>query len=243
MTLARGTGVAIWRQIETALEEDIRAGRTGPDGRLQTETELAGRFGVNRHTVRRAIGVLARRGLLRIEQGRGTFAQRAPIDYPIARRTRFSENLANAGLAPSQRLLASQLVPADETLARELGLRKGSRLVHLRLLGLGEDRPLSVVDHWLAAARFGTLPALVAEEGSISAALSRCGVADYHRARTRVTATLADEETARLLRQSVERPVLRVESLNLDGAGQRFLFSIATFAGDAVQLQFEPGAE
>ena len=55
-------------------------------------------FAVNRHTIRRAMGELEQSGLIRIEQGRGTFVQEHAIDYAIGKRTRFSENLRSQGV-------------------------------------------------------------------------------------------------------------------------------------------------
>ena len=48
----------IWTEIRNDLETDIRLGRFAAGTKLPTEAELAARFGVNRHTVRRAIASL-----------------------------------------------------------------------------------------------------------------------------------------------------------------------------------------
>src|SRR3546814_1082174 len=89
----RGSGVAVWRQIGELLADEIRNKLYAPGERLPPEPELAAKFSVNRHTIRRAMGELEQSGLVRIEQGRGTFVQEHAIDYAIGKRTRFSENL------------------------------------------------------------------------------------------------------------------------------------------------------
>src|SRR5215510_13171196 len=58
-------GVTLWRRIADDLERAIAAGEIAPGERLPGETEIAARFAVNRHTVRRAIAELAGRGLVR----------------------------------------------------------------------------------------------------------------------------------------------------------------------------------
>src|SRR6187399_2465806 len=89
----RRSGVALWRQIADRIRIDIAAGVFG-ESRLPPETELSLRFGVNRHTVRAAIAALIQEGVLRAEQGRGTFIERKQrLAYPIGVRTRFSEGL------------------------------------------------------------------------------------------------------------------------------------------------------
>src|SRR5918996_2949213 len=103
--LERGSGIAVWRQIAHRLESDFHAGDLKAGTRLPTEAELAARFTVNRHTVRRAIADLAARGLIRVEQGRGTFLQDLVIDYPLRRRTSFSANLLAQDRAPTHDVL------------------------------------------------------------------------------------------------------------------------------------------
>src|ERR1700740_1946432 len=93
----RGAGVAVWRQIEQILAAEIAASGFGAEGRLPSEGELAKRFDVNRHTVRRAMLGLAALGLVSVGEGRGPFVQPGAIDYTIGRRTRFTENLREQG--------------------------------------------------------------------------------------------------------------------------------------------------
>jgi GntR family transcriptional regulator, phosphonate transport system regulatory protein len=242
MTLERGNGVAVWRQIEAALVEDIRQQTFAPGERLPTETELADRFGVNRHTVRRALGVLERGGLIRVEQGRGTFVQDYAIDYTIGRRTRFSQNLENVGLAASMEMLRASEMPASSEIAKALGLKRGARIVQVVTLGRAEGRPINLAASHFSATRFAGIAERVRETGSITQALREFGIDDYTRGTTRVTARLPDDETARLLSQPKTRPVLQVESINLDADGEPLQYSVANFSGDWVQLVFDPGA-
>ena len=95
----RGAGVAVWRQIEQILLAEIADHGFGEEGRLPSETELARRFDVNRHTVRQALMRLASMGLVSVKPGQGTFVQPGAIDYRIGRRTRFT----GCGFRPTSR--------------------------------------------------------------------------------------------------------------------------------------------
>ena len=70
-------GVTLWRRIADDLEQAIALGTHAAGERLPGEVEIAARFGVNRHTVRRALAELTERGLVRAERGSGTWDQRA----------------------------------------------------------------------------------------------------------------------------------------------------------------------
>lgn len=231
----RGSGVAVWRQIGEALAEDIRNKLYGPGEQLPPEPELAARFSVNRHTIRRAMGELELSGLVRIEQGRGTFVQEHAIDYAIGRRTRFSQNLAAQGMRGHSEIVDAQLTRAPEV-ARHLGLSRTAKVLHVQMIGKAESRTIDVAEHYFDPARFPGLDERLRELGSISRALAQYGIADYTRKWSRITAAVPTAPVARLLNQPKTRPVLQVEALNVDLDGKPLQYSMTRFAGDWVQL-------
>ncbi|MGE0718431.1 MAG: phosphonate metabolism transcriptional regulator PhnF [Alphaproteobacteria bacterium] len=238
--LVRGGGVALWRQIEQAIEAEIAQSRIAAGERLPTEHELAERFGVNRHTVRQALASLEERGLVRVEQGRGTFVHENPVDYTVRKRTRFSENIRSQNREPNSRLLRAESRAAEAAIARPLGLRRGEEVILLETVGEADGRPISIASHFFPAARVPDLIAAYRLEASITRALARCGVADYTRKSTRVTARLPTAEDARALHLPRSRPVLVAENLNIDADGRPIEISISRMAAERVQLVFEP---
>lgn len=238
--LARGSGTALWRQIAEQLEQQILSGRYAPGDRLPTELVLAQEFGVNRHTLRRAVAELAERGIVRIEQGRGSFVQEDVIDYRVKKRTRFTENILDARRDPSGVVLAVTDIPADEAVAKALEIRKGSMVVALDRLAVVDGRPVCVSRAHFPKARLPGLAAALAANPSISNALAAAGVTDYSRKTTRVTARLARAADARLLQQAPTRPILLAESVNVDGQGRPVEYAVSRWASDRVQLVFEP---
>ena len=122
----RHDGVALWRQIASRLQQDIGAGTYPPGGRLPTEAELSQQFRVNRHTVRRALEELSRGGLVRVEQGRGSFVAEDVLEYAVEPRTRFSEWIRRHNKEPSGRVLQLKETAADSHVAAGLGIRPGS---------------------------------------------------------------------------------------------------------------------
>jgi GntR family phosphonate transport system transcriptional regulator len=234
--LARGAGVAVWKQIAEQLAAEIRDRRYADSGRLPSENELAQRFGVNRHTLRQAVAALQQDGLVSIEQGRGAFIRKDWLDYTLSRRTRYTENILGNQLAPSRQLLAARSEPASEKVARALGLRKGTRVLLAEQLDEAGEQPIAVATSWFPAARFGGLLERLQAGARITEALAALGVADYFRATNRIITQLPDEALARLLRQPRTRPVLCVESVDIDADGVPIKYGETLFSGDRVQL-------
>ncbi len=240
MPIARSDGVALWRQIATALRADIGDGAYAPGSRLPTEAQLSVRFDVNRHTVRRALEELSRAGLVRIEQGRGTFVAEDVIDYMVEPRTRFSEWIRQHNKEPSGRVLELAEIAADKTVAAGLGIRTGAKVVMMERLGLADERPVSLGRHHFPAAAFPGLFAALQESSGITEALRRVGVEDYLRQSTRVTARLPNAQEAKLLGMPRTRPVLVTENVNVDRAGAVIEFAIGLYPTPRVQIVFEP---
>jgi GntR family phosphonate transport system transcriptional regulator len=235
-----GHGMPRWRQIYGTLAEEMQQGILRPGHRLPTEPELAERFGVNRHTLRRAMAELRDDGLVRIERGRGTFVQEEVIDYPVTRRTRFSDIMIMSDHEPGQRALRALEMPADAEVARELGMVRGDPLLLVETIHEADARPLSVTAHYFPKARCEGLLEAYRESGSITQALYNVGIRDYFRQTTRVTTRLPTETEARHLRQSSTLPVLLTQSVNVDADGYPVEYSIARYAGQRVALVFKP---
>jgi len=238
---AKKTDETVWGRIERRLAGDIARGARRPGERLATEHALARRFNVNRHTVRQALASLAAKGMVRVERGRGTFVQEFALDYALGRRTRFSENLAAAGREGRHRLTGSRRVRASGIVARALGLRAGALVVCLETVAEVAGRPVSCGEHYFAARRFSGIADAFAETGSITRALRRFGVADYTRKVSHVTARLPDGRVAALLKQTPSRPVIVVESVNVDARRRPVEYGCTQFSGDLVQLVVESG--
>lgn len=240
MTVKRGTGVTLWRQIQEAVEGEIASGALKPGDRLPTEYELAERFRVNRHTVRRALSGLEEKALVRIEQGRGTFVQENVIDYAVKKRTRFSENVSRQAKTASGRLVEAWTEPASAAIAEALALADGTLVAVIRAVGEVDGRPIGTSDHHFSADRFPTIADAYRRTHSITKSLEELGVSDYVRKVTRVTSRMPTAEEAKMLQQPRTRPILVAESVNVTPDGQPVEFGITRFAGDRVQILFEP---
>ena len=220
-------------RVAGRLREEIAAGAWGPGDRLPSEEALAARFGVHRHTLRAATASLAREGVLRARRGAGTFVAARPLDYPLARGTSYTQNLA--GHMPSRRVLSLATRPDTQAEPAPLRLRAGEAVHAYEGLSLADGLPIalfaSVFPGWIEG-----LPGALGEGGSVTAALAACGVPAYSRVSSRIDARAADALQAGHLQLREGAPLARVTSLNAEPGGRAVERGRTWFAGERVTL-------
>jgi len=229
----------LWRQITDTLRDEI-AGGLAPGTRLPTEAQLARRFAVNRHTVRRALAALAEEGQVHARRGAGVFVIAPPVDYPLTRHTRFTAALAASGRVPGRTILMVQPGAASTTEAEALDLPEDAPV--LRVEGTSRSDGVTI-SHFRSAFPLQRLPGLeaaFAEGMGVTQALAASGVAEYTRAWTRLSARLADSLLAGHLQIRPGGAVIRSEALNHGPDGVPVEYGITHFAGDRVTLTVMP---
>lgn len=232
------TGVALWRQVADGIERGIADGELRAGARLQGENEIAEAYGVNRHTVRRALAALAERGLVRAERGSGTFVETPKLAYPLHSRTRFSEIVGAGGREPRGRFISSAIEVAPDA-AKRLRLKRGTPLIRIDALRLADRVPMCIATTWLAGDRFADAGPLYARLRSMTKVLSRYGITDYRRQVTSISACLVNAADATKLELAPGRPILIVNSTDVDAAGSPLLTTHARFAAERVDLVVE----
>ena len=233
------SGVALWRQVADGIERGIADGSFTAGERLPGEMEIAETYRVNRHTVRRALATLAERGLVRAERGSGTYVEARRMAYPLRARTRFSEIVGAGGREPRGQLIGASEEPATRELARALALKTGAALIRIDALRLADRTPICVGTTWLAAERFPDAGRVYENARSMTKVLAHYGVRDYRRASTRVTAGIVDAADAARLDLALGRPVLVVDSTDVETDGKPLLTTRARFAAERVEFLVE----
>lgn len=227
----------LWLEVTHRIQAMIRETSLVPGDRLPTETELARRFGVNRHTVRRAFRHLEEQGNVEARQGRGRFVRMPAIQYQIGARPRFSNILSDQEVEPATELLGIGVESAPEALARALSLRTGTKVVHVERLGLASGNPISLASHYLPLGRFPRFIECYERHHSITRTLQACGLDDYTRRSTRITSRLPTAREREILGVPKHVPLIVTRSCNVDARGWPIEFGEARMASDRVELE------
>ncbi|GAB4538147.1 MAG: GntR family transcriptional regulator [Anaerolineae bacterium] len=137
-------------QLSEILRARILSGELEPDQQLPTEEALCRQYGVSRGTVRQAISTLVQEGLIRREQGRGTFINRPRPGPAFFTLTSFDEDMRQQHRHPSTRLLASKVISATPEVAQRLALAAGEPVIHIVRLRLADEQPVVHETRYLA---------------------------------------------------------------------------------------------
>ncbi len=193
-----------------------------PGDYMPAEQQLAQRFSVNRHTLRRAVDVLVAEGRVLRHQGRGTCVLPTPIVYPVHAGSTYSKTLAHMGFRSDAVLLDRRLRPAKPDEAKELALEGGDRVVEITTLRLLNGQPISLIVHCFSAHRNEALEAY--KGGSLRLHLEQQAIA-LKRASTLIGARAPSQKEALQLLMPRHTPVLSIRTLSCDAGGEPFELS------------------
>ena len=233
------SSIPIYLQIADELRQNIESSVYPVGSQLPTEAELSDRFGVNRHTLRRAIDQLRQEGLVRVDRGRGMFVAAAPVTLSIGKRVRYNEALRARGLKPQFKSLRIAELPADASVAKRLEVELGSAVVVFERLSIADDIPISIASSYFSPPFLKGIADHCQTYRSISKLLHQEYGLDHIRRSTRISARVVQPRDARELGVSLNTPILLTESVNVNQHGQVVEYGVTRFRSDRMELVFE----
>lgn len=235
--------MALWEEISRTIAQEIDDGVLTPGDRLPASADLAARFGVNRHTVLRAISHLQDEGFVRTERGGGIYVESA-IPYRMGPRTRLEENLLELNKVPSRELISIvDTLAAPKAVAAALDLARGDPVTLVTVLGVADGVPISYNRNYFPATRLPGVAdafraAAAAPEATLAtkAVLESLGVPDFRRKTVRIRTRQADADEVRRLRMRPSESVLEVEVVNVDPGDIPVVYGATAFCGNRVEF-------
>lgn len=138
--------VPYYYQIVEILREVIRNMEVKTDviEELPSEAELGKIYKVNRGTIRHALDILEREGLICRKKGRGTFIRRERFEIDLLHFNSTTAELLARGHVPSTRVLSVAEIEPDPHLMNSLGLTTNEKVWQLERLRLADEEPISL---------------------------------------------------------------------------------------------------
>lgn len=113
-----------------------------PQAQLPNEDEIALQYGMSRGTVRKAIAELQRMGLIRKEQGRGTFVNEQKPSLSGFSLVEFDQYMKAQNRVPSTETLAFETIPVTESLSNKLELPTNADVIYIAQMRFASGLPI-----------------------------------------------------------------------------------------------------
>lgn len=198
-----------------------------PGDRLTTEPELAAQFGVSRSTVREALKLLEREGIVNAVQGQGRFISASGalrVKRPMSKYESITEMLVGHGYRVTSAVLNVEESRATDGEAEVLELEVGAPVIRILRIRYGDDVPLVISANTIPR---DALPGPVGYRdwsGSLTQALAAHGY-QVNSALATISADELPTEWERRYSLGGLGPWLRVTEVGLTRSAQRVLFA------------------
>jgi GntR family transcriptional regulator len=229
------TPVPLYYQLEKVLRKRILSGKIPSDHPLPTEKELEMEFGVSRITVRQALLSLESDNLIRRERGRGTFVSFRNDRHFHFRLYGTVDDLFHLGEKTSLKLQNKKLITPPFEIVRDMHLGPEEKVYLFEGL-----RHLYDEHHAFFQAY---VPAVIGENILLTEPYSplfierveREALETVKRSQQFISASVADQGLASLLKIKKGYPLLVVKRIYFSKSGKALEMAITHFPGDVYQ--------
>lgn len=209
--------------IKLATEQRIL---TGGDF-IPTEREFSDLIGVSRITIRKALDILDKEGVIVRSCGRGTMISDT-LEYSSKAPTGFTQQVVLKGKKPDTLWIKKETVACSEAIAKQLNIVENDDVFLLKRVRYIDDQPVSIEESYVPAH-------LIHDPDEIQLSLY-----DYFRShniilsktQSRVSAKMPTEEFLEKLQLDEAVPVLLIEQTVFDSQGEPIEYSINRCRGD-----------
>lgn len=229
-----------YAQLAEILRRLIAEGVYPPHGKIPSESSISRQYGLSIMTVRQAIGVLTKEGLIERVQGSGTFVK--PVDLIGSRFDLGSiREIFQDTEHTKVKVLRMALARADAKSAQMLRLPEGARLILISRLLLRENQP--VMFHEGRIRCDPTRPVVEAElnMGPLSDLFSGQSGCVAKKGELTVLPAILNGEEAALLGRPAGTPVFHLEYLVFDASDSPFGWGWFTAAPETLSLKAKLG--
>lgn len=241
----KSTPIPYYYQIAEILREtilDLSHDNPQDELALPSEKELCAIYDVTRGTIRHALELLEREGLLYREKGRGTFLRRRRVELDVARLSSTSEDLRARGWVPSARVLSIRSVIPRPHIQHLFGCAEDARVWETYRLRLADEEPISLQWSYILC---DFAPDLDQRDlsGSLYYTLRNVYGIELASADQTIRTRRASLDEAELLQIPEGDPLFAIEVLTSDRLGRLIEYERGLWRGDRYDLRVHQRAE
>lgn len=235
----RNSFLPLYYQLAGSLREQIRTGQLKPGACLPSERDLMADFQLSRNTVRQAMDLLEREGLIIRSHGHGTYVSQLSNRFEYKLDT-FFENwdlLVRAGYTPSVDFLSTEIVSPPEIVRQALGLEPGHTTICHTMVFYADGHPAMYTQDYLPGEFEQKYDLSSSGEGFLRF-LDRTAGERVEYVLTEITPMEAGAVIARIFDCTPTTPVLLYQEIFLDASQSKpIAYSMNYFNRDVVKFR------
>ena len=203
--------IPAYLRIYEELRSRIRSGGWKIGDSVEPQRQLARRFKVSVMTVRQALTLLERDGLIQTHHGQGTFVSAPKVNWN--RLTSFTERMEGLGLRPSSRILDASTVKADLLQAEQMRVRPKEHLIRVERLRLADNKPVAIELVYVVFSEFPELLNHRLESTSLMKVLAEHYYVVITHTDETIEARAANKAVANLLQVKAKTPLIHLDQV------------------------------
>jgi len=228
-------------QLVDKLRHDILDGKFKGGDLFPSENELRRRYAVSSTTVRKAIDILKNYGLIKREQGVGTFVTDRPVERSLQKILSFTKNMEQIGLIPHTKVLEKKKVKARGKYLEIFNLKKGEDILRLRRLRFGDGTPMMLETRYI---NLSLCPDISKKD--LSGSLYEIYERDYRillaKAKQHLKIVYLKQNEAQLLHCKEDAPVFLVTGVTFSMNEEPVEYEESLYRGDEYSFFVEVGS-
>lgn len=233
---------ARYEEIARRLVHDVQHGRWARGDRLPTETQLSAEYGVSRGTMRSALDVVERLGMVSRRPRIGTVVESARPSGRFVRSISSLHDLVQYSDETRRDVLRVSGYVADEAAAADLECRPGQRWTRITMVRTAADEtdePICHTEVYLDPAIAEAVgDRLTDPHGLISEMVEQQTGQTSHTVEQRIRAQVVPASLAEVLQVPVGSAALQIRRRYLDQEGRPFEITVSTHPADRFDYVF-----
>ncbi len=239
MKMERDSLTPLYSQLAAALRRQIEAGDFEPGSAIPAESELVRRYQVSRITVRKALDVLVKEGLIVRQQGKGTFVRPTLLEESLTSLQGFAELMVSTHPEQVMEVPVFEFIPAPEAVAAALDLDDDAYVLHIERRHILEGVPIAYATIFLPASLGRALTVDDVCTTPIYTLITERAGLTIKRAAQTIRAVSANEEVAAALDVPPGAPLLSVHRITYSTEETPVEYIELLYRGDRHELALE----
>jgi len=237
-TINKQSHIPYYAQLADILREIIRDSLSGDETELlPSENELVSTYQVSRATVRQALSLLEREGLVYKVRGKGTYISKYRVRYPLTKLVATTEDMQRRGWKAGIKVHSFEEIDTYSPITESLQLAPDDRIYELCRLRLGNDQPVGLQWAYLPVK---ICPGLIEHDlnCSLTQVMEEVFGVVFWSAHEFLRARMPTDFEAKTLKIPTSMPVIYMERITFTPEGRPVEFLQSVWRSDKYEYEF-----